>query len=192
MARWMRIVLALLLIAGLAACKARNQAGAQGAADSKYPEPAQRYVSLTMEGYNYTDRYIDQYSVNGEGGGNLFVSGASSGGGGGVCCLKFLDTGRARKVTVRWQHGACLYTTRSGNSPEVNPDNVHSFFKEAEIMLDEPVPADPKYVETHFYPDGAVRVALSADVSPPRLKLDQRREIKTAFPRCPDDKKPSA
>jgi hypothetical protein len=178
---------------GAAGCKARvNSPADGGAAAQAYPEPALRYASLSLEGYNYTDRYIDTYSVNGQGGGNVRVSGPASGGGGGVCCLKFLNTGRARKVTVRWQHGACLFTTRSTNSPEVYPDNLHSFMKEVEVMLDEPVPANPKYIETHFYPDGSVRVALTEEASAPRLVLDKKRENTTAYSRCPDDKKPSS
>lgn len=51
-------------------------------------EPAKpggpRYVSLTIEGYNYTDDYIDQFTVNGQGGGNLYLSTPTSGGGGGL------------------------------------------------------------------------------------------------------------
>jgi hypothetical protein len=54
------------------------------------PAAAKRYkkseYGLVIIGYNYTSRYIDQFSVDGAGGGNLYVSGPSSGGGGIVCC----------------------------------------------------------------------------------------------------------
>ena len=38
---------------------------------------ASESVSLTLHGYNYTNRYIDSYSINGQGGGNLFLSTSS-------------------------------------------------------------------------------------------------------------------
>ena len=42
-------------------------------------------VELTIMGFNYTDMDINEFFVDGTGGGNLSVSSASGGGGGSVC-----------------------------------------------------------------------------------------------------------
>lgn len=65
-------------------------------------------VSLALVGYNYTDRYIDTFSVDGQGGSNLFVSSPTSGGGGSVCCATYWPGLKDYKVKVRWQSGASL------------------------------------------------------------------------------------
>jgi hypothetical protein len=79
-----------LLLGGLAALAACNESKT-GAGPSEQPARAEdtsvitRRVSLEINGFNYTDLYIDSFEVNGQGGGNLFVSSPTSGGGGGVC-----------------------------------------------------------------------------------------------------------
>ena len=56
----------LLFILPLAACNAQSDTN-QPAPETK-PADGSR-VGLAMVAYNYTDRYIDTYSVNGNGGG---------------------------------------------------------------------------------------------------------------------------
>jgi hypothetical protein len=55
------------LCAWLAACNYSSDP----AAEALKPNP--KRASLTIYGYNYTDLYIDSFSVNGNGGGNLEV-----------------------------------------------------------------------------------------------------------------------
>lgn len=64
-------------------------------------------LNLTLKACNYTFRYIDGVSVNGQGG-NLYLSGPTSGSGR-VCCVSYVYGAAALEVTVRWQSGACMY-----------------------------------------------------------------------------------
>jgi hypothetical protein len=66
--------------------------------------------SLLIQGYNYTDDYIDSFTVDGQGGGNLYVSGPTSGGGGSVCCASFArGTSMPIRLKVRWTGGYCMW-----------------------------------------------------------------------------------
>ena len=47
--------------------------------------------SVVPYGYNYTDTYIDSFSVNGAGGGNLAVSTPTAPGGGHTCCMTLVS-----------------------------------------------------------------------------------------------------
>lgn len=68
------------------------------------------YVTLDLIGYNYTDRHISDYDVDGQGGGDVRLSSPTSGGGGIVCCVR-LATGEEDPiiVRVRWQVDGCTY-----------------------------------------------------------------------------------
>lgn len=144
-------------------------------------------VGLTIYGYNYTNRYIDQFYVNGNGGENLRVSGPSSGGGGSVCCFSYTPGNPAPKtVTVKWQHGACKYKETKDSTYAY----THPFFKTLDVPVDPKVPPKPGYFEVHFYPDGHVEAAITEHSSPPRLILSKDREDRSNYPRCPNDQKP--
>jgi len=159
----LRIALLMLPLALLGAC--------QQASGSGSTEPH----ALTIYGYNYTDHYIDQFSVDGAGGGNLDVSTPGGGGGGRTCCVMWSDdTPLPTKVHVRWVADACSFMSK----PNINGnrfEDVQHFFKESDVELRGPVPKNPGYLEVHFYPDGHIEVAVSELPSPPRLKLDERR-----------------
>src|SRR5882724_9654200 len=59
---------------------------------------------LMIRGYNYTDTYIDSFSVNGAGGGNLEVSNQETGGGGGTCCAPInAGTDLPMTVEISWE-----------------------------------------------------------------------------------------
>lgn len=146
-------------------------------------------ISLALVGYNYTDRYIDSFTVDGKGGGNLAVSSFNSGGGGSVCCITYWPGLEVYKVKVRWQHGACFYRVRSRTSGEVF-DELHSFYKEMEVVVDGSSAKKPANFEVHFYPDGTVQAAVTDSISMPRLSLSKQREDKARYPRCPDEQKP--
>ena len=148
-------------------------------------------IELTLEGYNYTNRYIDEFSVDGNGGGNLFVSGENSGGGGSVCCVSLISGAHARKVKVRWQTDACTYDEQTYSNGEKN-SNTYRIFKEVEVQVDPHIPDYPAYFEVHFYPDGHVEAAITEHASPPRLKLSKSREDRSPYRQCPNDKKPEA
>jgi hypothetical protein len=151
-----------------------------------YQEP--RRMSLSLAGYNYTNRYINEFSVDGQGGGNLYVSSLTGGGGGTTCCAKFWP-GVKYKVKVRWQSGACYFRVRASDSNDVY-NRLHSYYKEAEVAVDDRAGERARYMEVHFYPDGSVQLAATEQPSAPRLALEKDREDKTRHPRCPNDEKP--
>ena len=183
---FLRLLTCLVMISPLAACNAQSDTN-QSAPETK-PADGSR-VGLTMVAYNYTDRYIDTYSVNGNGGGNVFVSGPGGGGGGTTCCVSFITGPGEWNVKVRWQIGACTYISYV-DSKGVDQREIHSFFKEVKVPVKKPFPDNPKYFETHFYADGHVEAAITEERSDPRLILNEERDLRTPYPRCPNDKKP--
>jgi hypothetical protein len=148
------------------------------------------YWLLDIVGYNYTNRNIDNFSINGQGGGNVRLSSATSGGGGAVCCVKFWK-GQSDQLPmkVRWQFDGCTYLTRSRISGRVF-ENTHAFYKEADVHVSGIVGSNPRHLEIHFYEDGLIQIQLTEDMSPPLLSLDGARTDKSSFSRCKDDKKP--
>ncbi|MBX3625682.1 MAG: DUF3304 domain-containing protein [Rhizobacter sp.] len=168
---WAALALSLMLLGGCDA--AQPDAPKQGERQSH---------ALTIYGYNYTNRYIDQFYVDGQGGGNLDVSTPTSGGGGRVCCISWRDgTPLPQKVKVRWMNAACKrwVTNSSGESRQVPVPQ----FVETEAALQGPVPANPRYFEVHIYPDEHIEVAITAMPSEPRLKLSEAREVR-GYPEC--------
>lgn len=184
-----RAAVAALLCGLLQAC----------ASDYELPTPSEtakpgepRHVSLTIYGYNYTDDYIDQFQVNGQGGGNLYLSTASSGGGGSMCCVG-LWTGTAlpKKVKVRWTGSYCRYTET--NSVGEVSEWRRGVWKEADAWITGPLPSNPNYFEVHIYEGDRVEVAITERSSPPRLKLTVdsrggRPGVHHTYPRCSDAK----
>jgi Protein of unknown function (DUF3304) len=144
-ARWLYVA----LCAWLAACDYSSDP----AAEALKPNP--KRASLTIYGYNYTDLYIDSFSVNGNGGGNLEVSIPTGGGGGHACCIGVIrDMQYPYKVQVKWTRDAKRWC-------------------EQEVTVTPPFPPDPKYFEVHFYPDGKIETAVTEQASSPRLKLER-------------------
>ncbi len=171
----------------LTACHAQPSDNSSDKPVEKIPSGTK--LSLTLTGYNYTNRYIDTFSVNGQGGGNLFISGPTSGGGGSVCCVGYRSGQRTWTVKVRWQANACTYNEKKYSKDDIQYE-IHSYFKEVEVQVDPNVPARPQYLEVHFYPDGHVEAAITEHASPPRLILSEDRKDKTPYPRCPNGKQP--
>lgn len=148
------------------------------------------HMLLGLVGYNYTDRHISNYSVNGADGGDVIMSSPTSGGSGVSCCLRLSNkqVGLLR-LKVRWQVDGCVYLIKDNSTGKA--DKVrHYFYREVDANVQRPVGASSKYVETHFYPDGSVKVLLTKNMSSPLLVLDERRPDKSSFPRCKDDEKP--
>jgi hypothetical protein len=163
---------------------------AQQAKVSVVKDRNEGYTLLGLLGYNYTDRDIDDYSVDGAGGGNVILSSPTSGGSGVTCCVKLSNTYKGPiRVKVRWQVDGCKYLIkddRTGRSDEVR----HFYYKETEVDVHRTAENKLGYIETHFYPDGTVKVQLTEHASHPRFVLDENRPDKSFFPRCKDDKKP--
>jgi len=143
---------------------------------------------LLIQGYNYTDRYIDSFTVNGQGGGNVFVSSPTSSGGGSVCCSTIYP-GVKPTLTIRWTASYCSYTTtnRFGETFRWR----RGLWRELQVPLTD-VRGPIKALEVHFYPDGHVEAAATPGYSPPRLKLPvaanrERPGVNPDIPVCPDE-----
>jgi hypothetical protein len=150
----------------------------------------EKYVLLGLVGYNYTDKDIDDYSVDGAGGGSVILSSSTSGGSGVTCCVKLpKSSSGSLRVMVRWQVDGCTYFIKDDRTGEA--DSVRHFYhKEVEVVVQRDAGANPKYLETHFYPDGTVQAQLVEHKSQARLLLNGKRTDKSLFPRCKNDKKP--
>lgn len=119
---------------------------------------------LSITGYNYTNRYIDGFSVDGQGGGNVLISEDDAGGGGTVCCILLRpDQELPVKMHVEWTYGVegDLRTGKIFRQPETH---------RADVDLKGPIPKDPTVFAVHFYPDHTVQVEVAADYPKPRLK----------------------
>lgn len=188
--RFLTAVRLWICFASIAILSALSACGEAGAMQSHASESSRLGpLSLAVVGYNYTDRYIDTFTVNGQGGGNLYVSSETSGGGGTVCCVMFYPGTNHGMVRIRWQHGACYYREYSTSSTDVY-ETLHSFFREERIAVPRQVPAGAKNMEIHFYPDGTIQIALTATESAPRFKLSKSREDNSRYPWCPNEQKP--
>jgi hypothetical protein len=168
----------------LTACNARQMGDIQKSSANE------GFVLLGLVGYNYTDRDIDDYSVDGAGGGSVILSSLTSGGSGVTCCVKLSkNSSGPLRVMVRWQINGCRYLIRDDRSGEA--DSVRHFYhNEVEVVVQRDASINPKYLETHFYPDGTVQVQLVEHKSQPRLLLNGNRPDKSLFPKCKNDKKP--
>lgn len=142
--------------------------------------------ALTIYGYNYTDRYIDSFDVDGQGGGNMDVSTPVVGGSKAACCVDWPDALPLPQVMrIRWTSGKCVDTVV--NSSGEHRDVVINTLKERQVSLTAPIPSDPRYFEVHIYPDEHVEVAITSQPSEPRLRLDESRRV-SSYPRCRDGK----
>jgi hypothetical protein len=120
--------------------------------------------ALGIVGYNYTDRPIAEFSVNGNGGGNIYLSSPDSSGGGTVCCMS-VSPGTKLPLTmeVKWTWDRVENEERKVLRPEES--------RTATAVLTGPLPVKPIQFEVHFYPDGHVEVAVSDKYSKPRVIL---------------------
>jgi hypothetical protein len=110
--------------------------------------------SLGIHGYNYTDESIDHFSVNSSGGMNLEVSTLTAGGGGAVCCASIYPALVPYTMTVQWTKNGKRWCTQ-------------------EARLKGPIPANPNYLNVHFYQDGHIEIDVSEDYVAPRIKVDR-------------------
>jgi hypothetical protein len=192
--RSLSFILLSLMVLTLQACHAQSSkpdiADTPTAAEQpRAKPPIGTRMPLTLVGYNYTNRYIDEFDVDGEGGGNLFVSDGRIGGGKSACCVSYVSGAGGWKTKIRWQTGACTYNERISHGEKFN--DYHMFFREVDVQVDPNIPDFPRYFEVHIYPDGHAEAAITEHQSPARLLLGKDRKDTSHYPRCPNDKKPN-
>nr|WP_241023839.1 DUF3304 domain-containing protein [Burkholderia sp. Ac-20365] len=125
-----------------------------------------------MVGYDYTDRALLDFSVNGISGGNVFLSTKTSGGGKYACCI-LLD--RSAHFPLDIEVGYMREALVASPSDRIlEPADTRRLI--ARVQLRGPIPERPAFLEVHFFPDGHIDASLSGEEgpSPPRLKLDRR------------------
>lgn len=182
--KWMIGLLGAALLTGLQACAQTPKSMASKSASLGEP------VGLLIQGYNYTDDYINSFTVNGQGGGNLFVSSPSSGGSGSVCCVNYTPGTRLpMKVKVRWVTGYCTYEETSPYG-RVNTE-LRDIWREAVALIDDRSDGRPYAIEIHIYPDHHVEGSVTRGHSRPRLILPRtesydRPGVSKVYPKCSD------
>ena len=123
-------------------------------------------VMLGITSYNYTDRYIDSFSVGGQGGGNVFLSTATAGGGKTACCIGYTPRRQLPiEMKVEWTWGR----VEDSVGKVIKPDE-HA---ETTAELRGPVPENPRFLEVHFMPDRTVQLRITAESSNPMLIIDR-------------------
>lgn len=136
-----------VLLGGLLALAACNEPSSRA---SGVRQPA----ALEINGFNYTDLPISSFEVNGQGGGNIFVSSPTSGGGGSVCCVSFSPgSPLPLRVKVEW--------TRDRER-----------WCEQEVLIYGPIPASPMHLGVHFFPDGHIEAEITERYPELKLRLD--------------------
>lgn len=130
-------------------------------------------VGLSIEGYNYTNRFIDSFTVtdedgNGSWGGDVQLSTPTAGGGKSTCCV-MLDPSVKMPVRLRIDWTLDRVDDSSGRTiaPEIK--------RRAWVTVSPPFPDDPQNLEIHFYQDGHVEAAVTHWSSPPRVSLPDGR-----------------
>jgi hypothetical protein len=144
---------------------------------------ASESISLALHGYNYTNRHIDSYEINGQGGGNMGLSTQTAGGSKSTCCGSWWPNSRLPiKVQVKWVVDYCKFKEYSSTGELFLLKR--NFWKEAEALITTPPPADARYLEAHIYEDGHVEAAITNTYSPPRLILpfDEKTQSRTGEP----------
>ncbi len=157
------------------------------------PQRTGEPVSLLIQGYNYTDDYIESFTVNGQGGGNIFESGPLSGGGGSVCCLSYIPgTPMPIRLKVRWTSSYCTVSTTNQYGETYVWRRPR--WSEAVALVERLPEGLPRALEVHFYRDGRVEAAITQGYSVPRLKLPRdengrRPGANHDYPPCTDEQR---
>ena len=119
--------------------------------------------SVTVTGYNYTERPIYSFSVDGVGGGNAFA-GFRSGGGGFVCCA---DITVGQPVEIKWLYD----TTEKQYLAGLREEN-----RSTTVIVPPPTVPEAEYLEVHFYPDHHVELALVKFPGDRRIPYEEKDE----------------
>lgn len=169
-------IFAITSILLLSSCGRRaNQQEAAAASDWT---PRSNLTQLTLVGFNYTNREISNFSVDGSGGGNVHVSGLAGGGGGNVCCVLYVAGSDVSSHVVRWDAESCRFY-EFGN---VEIYDIRAFYKEEIVKVDGAPLERAHYFEVHFFPDGSVKAKVTNEISRPLLSLPVERDRKKSPP----------
>ena len=103
--------------------------------------------SVTVIGYNYTERPIYTFSVNGVGASNLFAK-QKYGGGKDSCCI---DITVGQPVEIKWLYD----TTEKQYLAGLREEN-----RSTTVIVPPPTVPEAEYLEVHFYPDHHVELYL--------------------------------
>ena len=103
--------------------------------------------SVTVIGYNYTERPIYTFSVNGVGASNLFAK-QKYGGGKDSCCT---DITVGQPVEIKWVYSATEKQYLAG----LRKENYSTT-----VTVPPPTMPEADYLEVHFYPDHHVELVL--------------------------------
>ena len=93
--------------------------------------------SVTLVGYNYTERPIYTFSVNGGGGSNIFVGG----GGASFSCCTEITVGKP--VEIKWLYD----TTEKQYLAGLREEN-----RSTTVIVPPPTVPEAEYLEVHFFP----------------------------------------
>ena len=131
-------------------------------------------VGLSIEGYNYTSRFIADFTVtdengNGAWGGDVLLSTPTAGGGKDTCCV-MLDPNNKKPVRLRidWTYDRIDDAEGHTIAPAVK--------RTAWVTISPPYPDDPQNFEVHFYPHNHVEAAVTHWSSAPRITLPANRK----------------
>lgn len=176
----------LMLVALLAAGCSKN--GANGSISTPFFAGPKQH-DLAIVGYNYTDREIGTFSVDGVGGGNLALSGATSGGGGIACCVRYVPGSEPSKYLIRWDKASCRFNERPPG-PWGEIFHLHYYYAERSVQVKRGNDSEANYFEVHFFPDGSIDARITAELSPPLMELPDGRKSNNS-PQCPGNVRPA-
>ena len=117
--------------------------------------------SVTVIGYNYTERPIYTFSVNGVGGSNIFVGG----GGAKMSCCTEITVGQP--VEIKWLYDTTEKQYLAGLREEKRSTTV---------IVPPPTVPEAEYLEVHFYPDHHVELALVKFPGDRRIPYEEKDE----------------
>ncbi|MGO4812243.1 DUF3304 domain-containing protein [Cupriavidus sp. 2MCAB6] len=104
-------------------------------------------IAMDLVGYNYTDRYVAAYSVNGYPGANIYPH---EGGGKFVCCIS---------VPAEWQPGMTVTVKWSGKR-NTNPIP----WKTRIVDVPPYTSKDRGHLAVHFFPNDEVKVLVTTKI----------------------------
>ncbi len=122
---------------------------------------SQDTLSVTLVGYNYTERPIYTFSVNGGGGSNIFVGG----GGAKMSCCTEITVGQP--VEIKWLYDTTEKQYLAGLREEKRSTTV---------IVPPPTVPEAEYLEVHFYPDHRVELALVKFPGDRRIPYEEKDE----------------
>ena len=112
--------------------------------------------NVEIASYNYMNKPVFNYSVDGTPGGNALY-GATDAGSGWACCLK-VTVGRA--VDIRWS-----FRNERGH----HGDAVHEDESRARVVVPGPVGTrQPRFIEVHIYSQDHIELRLVSTPGAPR------------------------